>query len=275
MEHNKIEIEFFDRDSRDQFKKLVGSNSGPFLEKLFPWPAVKLHGLDIKPIDAFIWADQTHGSLPNPQPSRIIARSQRGNTLIYTVETANWQLSYKSIRHLALMFPVRRIKLTHYKIENHVCIEAKSANGSYKLNCGHKDCQKYVLPRVYDLNWRRLPHLIYEVHETLNNIVRRHPEKINFTEEEYGCVYHHLIHENTFFAIFENPVIKNARTVFEDQVSNLNNAYLFSMVHLDGYAPAPNIQSKIGLSMHARYIDGLYSQPRNDGYNTNPKRVRR
>lgn len=275
MEHNKIEIEFIDHDSKEQFKQLVGSNSGPFLEKLFPWPAVKLHGLEIKPIDAFIWADQTFGLLPNPNPSRIIARRGRGNTLEYTVITADWQLSYKSIRHLAFMFPIRRILLTHYNMESHVCIEAKYPNGNHKLNCGHVDCKKYVLPRVYDFDWRHLPHPIYQAHETLNNVIKGLLTKKTFTEDEFGAIYHHIIFQNTFFAIYENPVIKNAKSFFEEQIFQINNPYLNLMVHLDGYAPAPNINSSKKLESRAHYVDGLFAQPLNRGYNTNPNRVRR
>lgn len=275
MEYNVIELEFFDIDTKEQFKQLFGNNSGPFLETLFPWPAVKLHGSEIKPIDAFIWADQTYGQLPNPNPSQIIARREVGSTLVYTVITADWQLSYKSIRHLAFMFPIRRILLTHYNLESHVCIEEKNLRGRHKLNCGHNACKKYVLPRIYDFDWRHLPHPIYQVHETLDNVIKGLHSKKTFTENDFGSIYHHIIYQNTLFAIYENPVIKNARTHFEEQISLINNPYLNLMVYLDEYAPAPNITSSKKLESRARFVDGLFSQPLNRGYNTNPKRIRR
>lgn len=272
MEYNKIEI--MNSGFKNQFKQLVGK-SGPFFETLFPWPPVKLHGKPLGSIDSFIWCDQTQGLLPNSQPSQITARAEEPNTLTYRFTTAHWPRSYKFIKNLAFMFPIRRIVLTHYNKNDHVCIERKRPDGGHILNCCHHGCLNYVLPRVYDLDWRDEPHPIYEVHQTMNTVIKGSPIKNNFTEEEYGRIYHHLIFEKTLFATFENQVIRNARLIFEEQVHQVGNPYLCETVLFDTYAVDPTIQPQTELGRYARYIESRYYRSKYNGRNIGPQRVRR
>lgn len=244
--------------------QLIG-NSGPFFEKLFPWPPTKLHGKTLKPVEEVIWKDRTQGQFLTLNPSQIRAQIPSGNnTVSFIFLTQAWERSYLFIRHLAFMFPIRRIVLDHYRMNPSGCLKNNS-------KCNHKKCLTHTKLKNYTLSWRTLPHPIYEVEDTMDLIKASSHHQL--TEDEYGRIYHHLIREGTFFATYENPVIINARTIFEEQLDNLNNLYLSSTALFNHYNQSPfsTVSESLG---HAFYIARLYSQPKNNGQDMGLKKIR-
>ncbi len=275
MEHNTIEIEFISPGFKNQFKQLVGNDPGPFFEKLFPWPTTKLHGEQIKAIDFVIWSEWTRGLDTGCRFSKLLTHEEQINSITYTYSTSKRPSSYRFIRHLAFMFPIRYIKLTHYTMEKHVCIQAKHPNGSYKLNCAHQSCQKYALPRVYELNWRNLPHPIYEVHRTMNEVINGGVNPNHFMDDESGPIYHHLIFENTLISFFDSPAIAKAESIFKEQALLIGSPYLTILALTDTYLNAPDIEKTKALKTKALSIEKRYSQPRNKPKNIKPLQVRK
>lgn len=273
MEYNVIEIEFISPGFKTKFKQLVGDQPGPFFEKIFPWPATKLHGAVLRAIDEHIWSEEIWGIPQGSLPSRVVDRYENQNSISYTYRTMYGPVSYNFLKHFAFIFPVRQIIFSHGNIGKHVCIRNKSINGSWIFGCPHSFCEKHFLPKQFTLDWRHLPHPIYEAHQTVNLIIRSQKNPNFLMSEEYGKIYHHIVSSNTFFSIYDSPAIAKAKKYLEAQLKLINNNYLQLLQLLDLDGPPPDISATKTLESCALFAEERYTQPDNKAYLSKPLRV--
>lgn len=252
MVNNTIEIEFLSPDEKKQFIELIGNMSGPFLERLFPWPPKKLND-DLKAYDKYIWSEATWGMSPYSF-SKLLGIKEQGQTLICSYRTLHKHISYAFMRNLYFLFPIRRIRLSFYVEHKSVCMR-KKRNGRYVENCKHKFCQKHSLQREIVLDWSNIPHPVYQVQDTIQFLKRLF---WNLKDNEIGRLYHHIIFTNTFFSMYDNSIFATAKETFGNQASVSANPYLTLLTLTNTYGQAPNT---VGLEINTRMADIIYIQP--------------